>query len=128
MHKSTKKRYSLEELQKFEATIVEKLDKAHGELNTILETLGRKRENSTDTNSKMLEDNAEIAEKENLSQLATRQRKFIAELEAALLRIKNGTYGICMVTGELIDRERLKVVPHTRHSLAAKLSDTFVVR
>ncbi len=122
------KRYSLEELKTFEATIVEKLDKAHGELTTILEALGRKQENSTDTNIKMLEDSAELAEKENLSQLATRQRKFITELEAALLRIKNGTYGICMVTGELIDRERLKVVPHTRHSLAAKLSDTFVVR
>jgi DnaK suppressor protein len=128
MHQSMQKRYSLEELQTFEATIVEKLDKAHGELTTILEALGRKQENSTDTNIKMLEDSAELAEKENLSQLATRQRKFITELEAALLRIKNGTYGICMVTGELIDRERLKVVPHTRHSLAAKLSDTFVVR
>jgi len=125
---SKQKRYSLEELQAFEVAIVEKLDKARGELKAILEALGRKQENSTDTNVKMLEDSAEVAEKESLSQLAARQRKFVAELEAALLRIKNGTYGICIVTGELIDKERLKAVPHTKYSLAAKLSDKFVVR
>src|SRR3569623_1297494 len=125
---SKQKRYSLEELQAFEVAIVEKLDKARGELKAILEALGRKQENSTDTNVKMLEDSAEVAEKESLSQLAARQRKFVAELEAALLRIKNGTYGICIVTGELIDKERLKAVQHTKYSLAAKLSDKFVVR
>ena len=76
----------------------------------------------------MLEDSAEVAEKESLSQLAARQRKFIAELEAALLRIKNDTYGVCVVTGELIDKERLKAVPHTKYSLAAKLSDKSVLR
>jgi DnaK suppressor protein len=128
MHQSKQKKYSLEELQAFEVTIVEKLNKAHGELKSILEALGKKKENSTDTNIKMLEDGAETAEQENLSQLAARQRKFIAELEAALLRIKNGTYGICVVTGELIDKERLKAVPHTKYSLAAKLSDKVVVR
>ena len=128
MHPSQQKRYSLEELQTFEAMIVVKLGKANDELKNILEALGRKKENSTDKNIKMLEDGAEVAEQESLSQLAARQRKFIAELEAAFLRIKNGTYGICMVTGELIDKERLKVVPHTRHSLAAKLSDKLVVR
>lgn len=117
------KRYSSDELQEFESTIIKKLAKANQELESILTSLGRKDENSTDTNIKMLEDSAEVAEKENLSQLAARQRKFIAELEAALVRIKNGTYGICIVTGELIDKERLKVVPHTRHSLAAKLSE-----
>jgi DnaK suppressor protein len=128
MHPSKKKRYSLEELQAFEATIVEKLAKANNELKTILEALSGEKENSTDTNIKMLEDSAEVAEKESLSQLAARQRKFVAELEAALVRIKNGTYGICIVTGELIDKARLSVVPHTRHSLAAKLSDKNVVR
>ena len=128
MNNNKQKRYSLEELQEFEAAIMKKLEKANNELNDILGSLGRKRENSTDTNIKMLEDSAEVAEKENLSQLAARQRKFIGELEAALVRIKNGTYGICIVTGELIDKERLKVVPHTRHSLAAKLTDQAVVR
>ncbi|MHA7877598.1 MAG: TraR/DksA family transcriptional regulator [Bacteroidota bacterium] len=128
MHQSKQKRYSSEELQAFEATIIEKLTKAHNELKNIMEALGRKKENGTDTNIKMFEDGAEVAEKESLSQLAARQRKFIAELENALLRIKNGTYGICIVTGELIDQERLKVVPHTRHSLTAKLSDKLVTR
>lgn len=128
MHQSKQKRYSSGELQVFEATIIEKLTKANDELKTIMEILGRKKENSTDTNIKVLENSAEVAEKERLSQLATRQRKFIAELEAALLRIKNGTYGICIVTGELIDKERLKVVPHTRHSLTAKLSNKFEAR
>jgi DnaK suppressor protein len=128
MHQSKQKKYSLEELRAFEVAIVEKLENAHSELKSVLETLSKKNVNSTDTNIKMLEDSAEVAEQENLSQLAARQRKFIAELEAALLRIKNGTYGVCVVTGELIDKERLKAVPHTKYSLAAKLSDKLVVR
>ena len=128
MQQSKQRKYSLEELQVFEVAIVEKLDNAHSELKSILDTLGKKKENRTDTNIKMLEDSAEVAEQESLSQLAARQRKFIAELEAALLRIKNGTYGVCVVTGELIDKARLKAVPHTKYSLAAKLSDKFVVR
>ncbi|MEL6606657.1 MAG: TraR/DksA C4-type zinc finger protein [Bacteroidota bacterium] len=122
MHQDVQKRYSAEELQVFEVVIDKKLKKANEELADILDSLGRKEENNTDTNIKMLEDSAEVAEKESLSQLAARQRKFIAELEAALVRIKNGTYGVCIVTGELIDKDRLKIVPHTRHSLAAKLS------
>lgn len=123
MYQGKQKRYSSEELQVFEVSILEKLEKANKELEAILSSLGRKNENGTDTNIKMLEDSAEVAEKESASQLAARQRKFIGELETALVRIKNGTYGICIVTGELIDKERLKVVPHTRHSLAAKLSE-----
>lgn len=128
MHQSKQKKYSLQELKIFEAAIIEKLNGAREELKYILEALARKQENSTNTTIKMLEDSAEVAEKENLSQLAARQRKFIAELEAALLRIKNGTYGICIVTGELIDKERLNAVPHTKYSLTAKLSDKLVIR
>ncbi|MEL6152540.1 MAG: TraR/DksA C4-type zinc finger protein, partial [Bacteroidota bacterium] len=85
-------------------------------------SLGRKEDNSTESAFKLLEDGADTTEKESLSQLAGRQRKFIEQLEAALIRIKNGTYGVCIVTGQLIDKERLKAVPHTRHSLAAKIS------
>lgn len=116
------KRYSSEELREFEGIILQKLEAAQKLLNSIMEDLSKKRENSADTNVKMLEDGSEAADKENLSQQAARQRKFIAESEAALMRIKNGTYGVCIVTGELIDRERLRAVPHTRHSLAAKLA------
>ncbi len=128
MYQHQQKKYSSEELQAFEKAIIEKLTIANSEIKTIMETLGRAKENTTDTNIKMFEDSVEVAEQENLSQLAARQRKFIAELEAALVRIKNGTYGVCIVTGELIDQERLKVVPHTRHSLTAKLSDKSVTR
>lgn len=123
MTENRQNRYSAKELKEFETILNKKLAKAHHELRNILESLGKKKDNSTDAGIKMLEDSAVEALKENLSQLATRQRKFIAELEAALLRIKNDTYGICIVTGQLIDKERLKVVPHTRHSLVAKLSN-----
>lgn len=123
MTENRQNRYSAKELKEFETILNKKLAKAHHELRNILESLGKKKDNSTDAGIKMLEDSAVEAVKENLSQLATRQRKFIAELEAALLRIKNDTYGICIVTGQLIDKERLKVVPHTRHSLVAKLSN-----
>ena len=116
------KRYSAEELKVFEASILKKIEKATAELQAIRASLGRTQENSSDNNVKMLEDSAEVVEKESLSQLAGRQRRFIEQLEAALIRIKNGTYGVCIVTGELIDKERLKAVPHTRHSLAAKIT------
>ena len=116
------KRYSTEDLGTFEAMIEDKIRKAHIELKAIRETLGRKEENGTESSIKLLEDSSDTIEKENLSQLAGRQRKFIEQLEAAMVRIKNGTYGICIVTGELIDKERLRAVPHTRHSLAAKLT------
>ncbi len=117
-----RKRYSSEELKEFEVIITKKLDQARDELDTILDSLGKKKENSTEEHIDMLEDSAEAAENERLSQLAARQRKFIAELEAALMRIKNGTYGVCLVTNELIDKQRLSLVPHTRYSLAAKVS------
>ncbi|MEL6539349.1 MAG: TraR/DksA C4-type zinc finger protein [Bacteroidota bacterium] len=122
MSKQPLKRYSTEDLKAFEQSIRAKLTKAHEELKNISSTLSRKYDNNSDPVSNISEDSAESAEKETLSQLAARQRKFISELEAALVRIKNRTYGICIITGELIDKERLQAVPHTRHSLAAKLS------
>jgi RNA polymerase-binding transcription factor DksA len=61
-------------------------------------------------------------ERESLNQLAARQQKFVINLENALIRIKNGTYGVCVDTGKLISKERLKAVPHTMHSIEAKLA------
>ena len=72
-------------------------------------------------NTKVLEDGAETAEKENLSQLAARQLKYITNLENALVRIRNRTYGICTVTGKLIPKDRLIAVPHTTQSIEAKM-------
>lgn len=125
MNNEEKTRYTEEELKEFEGLILEKLDKAKRELNYIKETLSRSNDSGTDNtygNSKLLEDGADTMEKESLSQLAARQQKFIINLENALIRIKNGTYGICVDTGKLISKERLRAVPHTMHSIEAKLS------
>jgi RNA polymerase-binding transcription factor DksA len=133
-HKSTKApvddrtRYSDEELKEFETLIMKKLDKAREEFRILKETLNRNNDAGTDAtsggNTKVLEDGAETAEKENLSQLAARQQKYIMNLENALVRIKNHTYGICTVTGKLIPKERLIAVPHTTQSIEAKMMQT----
>ncbi|MGI9541703.1 MAG: TraR/DksA family transcriptional regulator [Cyclobacteriaceae bacterium] len=123
--KKEKLRYTDRELKQFEKLINDKLDKANNELSYIKESLSRRNDSGTDNtsgNTKVLEDGADTAEKENLSQLAARQQKFITSLENALVRIKNGTYGICIDTGKLIQKERLKAVPHTMHSIEAKLA------
>ena len=117
-HKQNK--YSTGELNEFEELILEKLDKARKELVFIQEALDKSNDNSVEISVKLLEEVPDTVEKENLGILIDRQRKYIVHLENALSRIKNGTYGICTVTGNLIDKERLKVVPHSRHSLYAK--------
>lgn len=118
-------RYSEDELKEFEVLINDKLNKAKEEYKILKETLNRNNDEGTDAtsggNTKVLEDGAETAEKENLSQLAARQQKYITNLENALVRIKNGTYGICSVTGKLISKERLIAVPHTTQSIEAKM-------
>lgn len=115
-------RYSSEDLKEFEEIILQKLEEARQEVKFIKESLLRRAEVSTDSfgNVKMLEDGAETSEKEKLNQLAVRQQKFIKQLEGALIRIKNGTYGVCVDTGKLIPKARLRLVPHTRHSVEAK--------
>ncbi len=127
MNQDTRTRYSDEELKEFEDIISEKLDKARSELKYIKESLSRSNDEGTDNTSgniKVLEDGADMMEKENLSQLASRQQKFISQLENAMVRIKNRTYGICIDTGKLISKERLKAVPHTMHSIEAKLKQS----
>lgn len=117
-------RYSEEELKEFQDLISHKLDQSRKELNYIKEALSKRNDSGTDNTSgtsKLLEDGADTTEKENLSQLAARLQKFTQQLEFALIRIKNGTYGICVDTGKLIPKERLRAVPHTQHSIEAKL-------
>lgn len=125
---SDKSRYNDDELKEFETLINGKLEKARSEFKILKETLNRNNDEGTDStsggNTKVLEDGAETAEKENLSQLAARQLKYISNLENALIRIKNGTYGICSVTGKLIPKERLIAVPHTTQSIEAKMMQT----
>lgn len=117
-------RYSEEDLKEFEEIISSKLEQARKELTYIKEVLSKKNDSGTDNTSgtsKLLEDGADTIERENLSQLAARQQKFTQQLENAMIRIKNGTYGICIDTGKLIPKERLRAVPHTQHSIEAKL-------
>jgi DnaK suppressor protein len=120
-----KTRYSDIELKEFEVIILKKLEATNNEVNFIKETLSRKNDNGTDSTavgSKTLEDGADVREKEQLSQSASRLQKFAQQLEGALIRIKNGTYGICKDTGKLIPKERLKAVPHTQQTIEAKMS------
>jgi DnaK suppressor protein len=117
--------YSSEELKEFEALISEKLEAAKKELMYIKDALSKKNDESYDSNSgnmKLLEDGADTAEKESYTQLAARQQKFVQQLENAFARLKNGTYGICIDTGKLIPKERLRAVPHTQHTIEAKMN------
>ncbi|MHA8076131.1 TraR/DksA family transcriptional regulator [Aquirufa sp. TARAVU-A1A] len=119
-----KNRYSAEELKEFEAIIQGKLAETNAELKYLREALSKKNDPGTDDtsgNSKVMEDGADTQEKESMNQLAVRQQKFAKNLENALMRIKNGTYGVCIDTGKLISKERLRLVPHTQHSIEAKL-------
>jgi RNA polymerase-binding transcription factor DksA len=124
--KEERTRYSDEELKEFEALIKDKIEKATNELNILKQSLNRSSESGigeTTITSKVLEDGAETSQKESLNELAARQQKFISNLSNALIRIKNGTYGICKVTGKLIPKERLRAVPHTMMSIEAKLEE-----
>lgn len=119
-----KNRYSEEELREFEELIRGKLNSTMNELNYIKGTLSKKNDSGTDLTggtSKALEDGADASERENLSQLAARLQKYATQLENALVRIKNGTYGVCVDSGKLIPKERLRVVPHTQQTIEAKL-------
>ena len=119
-----KTRYSDDELQEFRELITQKLTKARAELDYLQESIKSPSENATDdtfSSNKLMEDNSISTEKEHMSQLADRQRKFIKNLEDAMIRIENKTYGICKETGKLIAKERLRAVPHTSLSMEAKL-------
>lgn len=124
MLQEEKKRYSEDDLKEFEMLISQKLGATRSELNYIKEALSKRNDSGTDNtsgNSKLLEDGADTSERENLSQLAARLQKFTNQLELALVRIKNGTYGICVDSGKLIPKERLRAVPHTQQTIEAKL-------
>ena len=118
-----KVRYSDAELEEFRQVIQEKLDKARQDYEHYLEAVKNPNEHGVEEHNpsnKMFEETNAASDKEYMSQLAERQRKFIQNLEDALVRIENKTYGVCRVTGELIAKERLKAVPHTTISIKAK--------
>jgi RNA polymerase-binding transcription factor DksA len=116
-------RFSDAELQEFKELINSKLDKAKNDLELIKSAYLNDSNNGTEDTSptfKAFEEGSETMSKEANSQLAIRQEKFIRDLKNALIRIENKTYGICKVTGKLINKERLKIVPHATMSIEAK--------
>ena len=121
-----KVRYSDEELQEFKELILEKLAKAKEDYAMLKGAIDHSGSNDTEDTSpsfKVLEEGAFSQAKEEASQLAQRQYKFIQNLENALVRIENKTYGICRVTGKLIPKERLKLVPHATLSVEGKMME-----
>lgn len=120
---SDKTKYTKDELAEFKGIIDEKLAKAKEDLTLLVDQLSHKGDHGTDDTSptfKLMDEGSEVLSKEEINQLAARQQKFIQSLDNALIRIQNGTYGICRVTGKLIRKERLKAVPHATLSIDAK--------
>lgn len=118
-----KKRYSDEELEEFRTIINEKLRLARRDFDSMMKQIMNADGNDVDDTSptyKALEEGSSTQSKEELVQMANRQQKFIQGLEAALVRIQNRTYGIDRITGELIPKDRLRVVPHATLSVASK--------
>ncbi|RZS99404.1 TraR/DksA family transcriptional regulator [Aquimarina brevivitae] len=123
MAEDVKVRYSDADLAKFKELILEKMEKANKDLELLRSSYKNDGNNGTDDTSptfKAFEEGSETMSKEANTQLAIRQEKFVRDLKNALLRIENKTYGICRVTGKLINPERLKLVPHATLSIEAK--------
>ena len=116
-------RFSDAELAEYRELILAKLDKAKIDLDLIKSAYMNDLNNGTDDTSptfKAFEEGSETMSKEANSQLAIRQEKFIRDLRNALVRIESKTYGVCKVTGKLINKERLRIVPHATMSIEAK--------
>ena len=116
-------RYSDSDLKEFEDLIHAKLKQARSDFDQLQRSLSYEDDNRTEDTAptfKMMEDGSDTMSREETAQLAARQQKYIMNLENALLRIKNKTYGLCRVTGKLIAKERLRLVPHATMSIEAK--------
>ena len=123
MASDVKVRYSDKELGEFKRLIEDKIQKAKADHELLKSAYMNDGNNGTEDTSptfKAFEEGSETMSKEANTQLAIRQEKFIRDLNNALIRIENKTYGICRVTGNLISRERLRAVPHTTQSMEAK--------
>ena len=110
-------------MSEFKSLIISKLKEAQEDYNLLIGSLSHNDDHGTNDTGRtfnMMEDGSETLSREELAQLAARQEKFIKNLQAALIRIENKTYGICRATGNLIAKERLKLVPHATMSIAAK--------
>ncbi len=120
---SDKTRYSDAELDEFRQIILDKLERAKSEYDSWREVImngGVNDVNDTSPTFKVMEEGASTLSREDAGRLAQRQMKFIQNLQAALIRIENKTYGVCRETGKLIPKERLRAVPHATLSIEAK--------
>ena len=118
-----KNRYSDTDLEEFKTLIQNKLKEAHVDFDLLKGSLSHTDDHGTDDTGRtvnMMEDGSETLSIEEVAQLAARQEKFFQSLNAALMRIENKTYGVCRVTGLLIPKERLRLVPHATMSIDAK--------
>tara|TARA_B100002019_G_C21147864_1_gene536620 strand:+ start:21 stop:404 length:384 start_codon:yes stop_codon:yes gene_type:complete len=123
MAKEIKARYSDEELENFRNLIEEKINKAQTDLELLRSAYMNDGNNGTEDTSptfKAFEEGSETMSKEANTQLAIRQEKFIRDLKNAMIRIENKTYGVCRITGKLINKQRLLLVPHATLSIEAK--------
>ncbi len=123
MSKDANVRYSDKDLAEFKELITEKIERAQHDLDLIKSAYMNDHNNGTEDTSptfKAFDEGSAVMSKESNSQLAIRQEKFIRDLKNALIRIENKTYGICRVTKKLINKERLKLVPHATLSIEAK--------
>jgi len=122
-HNVKRTTFTDKELEEFRKIIMDKLEKAQDDLKLLTEAYTNHSEHGTNDTSptfKVLEEGQQVLSKEENSRLAARQSRFINNLENALTRIENKTYGICRVTGKLISKERLRAVPHATLSIDAK--------
>lgn len=119
----TKTKYSEEDLKEFKEIIDKKIARAREDLAILKSAYKNDANNGTDDTSpsfKSFDEGSDVMNKEANMQLAIRQEKFIRDLKNALMRIENGTYGVCRVTGKLIQKQRLRLVPHATLSIEAK--------
>lgn len=124
-----KTRYSDQELQEFKTLIEGKIKEAEEDLKILRDSLSHKDDHGTDDTGRsfnMMEDGSETLTREEISQQAIRLERFITGLRNALIRIENKTYGVCRITGKLIKKERLKLVPHATLSIEAKNRQDFL--
>ncbi len=123
MENEIKDKYNDADLKEFKTLILEKIETATAQLHLIESSFRNDSDNGTEDTAptfKAFDEGSEVMSKETSSQLAIRQEKFIRDLNNALIRIENKTYGICRVTKKLINKERLKLVPHATLSIEAK--------
>ncbi len=123
MKKSVSKRYSDTELAKFKKIILKKMESAQQDLKLLKDSYSNASSNGTDdtySSFKSFEEGSQTLSKESNTMLAARQEKFIRDLQNALIRVENKTYGICRETGKLISKKRLVLVPHATLSIEAK--------